>query len=238
MNNFNGQGKPLDDKRLTLSGTTKAGEQQYRIWRDSQQILVPKGQSITKPYATENVQANTGVFGDIRKGYFQSPTVEFRNTQDYNLFDRFRLSSYRDEFPTDPDIDLETMGIYLLDMELTLVINFNGYQWEIQKDISLLRKSPNVYQTYDAYHITTYTPYNNQGIREYSIEFFSYFNIGLSETHILGDIGFGGHTLYMGLQNCIINRGASQYLYTPIFNPNISEITFTAKDIKIERGWQ
>lgn len=120
LQDFNGQGSPLDDKRLTKSNTTDAGAQQYRIWHDGQQILVPKGQSISKPLSSENVSANTGVFGDINKGYFQAPVVEFRNTIDYLLFDRFRLRIIRDELPTDPDIDWpDDLGVH------TVLIRFN-----------------------------------------------------------------------------------------------------------------
>lgn len=106
MNDFNGKGYPLEDDRLTLSGTTPAGEQQYRIWRDSQTILIPKGQSTTLVGQNENVQANTGVFSSISQGYFRYPVVEFRNTIDYKLFDRFYLRTFRDgnELPTDVNI--------------------------------------------------------------------------------------------------------------------------------------
>lgn len=111
-NNFNGDGNPLDDKRLTLSGTTEAGKQQYRIWHDGQQIMVPRGQSITKPLSAEIVNANTGVYGDISKGYFRRPIVEFRNTNDYKLFDRFSIKIWRNDLPiedTDIDYNLDLM---------------------------------------------------------------------------------------------------------------------------------
>lgn len=234
---YDGTGKPLDDKRLSLSGTTEAGEQVYRIWHDGQQILVPRGQSITKPLAPENVGVNTGVFGRIRKGYFQQPIVEFRNTNENRLFDRFMLSTYRDEFPDDPDTDLETLGAYIVDLQFTLVIDFNGYHWEIPKTIILYRVGENIYQTADSYNITTYTPYSTQGVQEYNIEMAAYFNIDIAETHALGELPFGGHILHMGLQNCRINRGSSEYLYNQIFNRNLPNITFSATEISVKRGW-
>lgn len=237
MNNFNGQGSPLDDKRLSLSGTTDAGEQQYRIWRDSQQILVPRGQSISKPNAPENVQANTGVFAGIKKGYFQSPIVEFRNTNDYRLFDRFKLTTYRDDFPIDEDTDLETLGMYLLNLEFTLVINFHEYQWEIPKSVSLVRIGENLYRTDDSYQLTTYALYSQQGVQEYNIEFSTYFTVGVTGTHELGVLQLGNHILYMQLQNCRVNRGSSEYLFNNIFNKTLPPITFTANDIVIARGW-
>lgn len=130
LQDFNGQGSPLDDKRLTKSGTTPAGNQQYRIWHDSQQILVPRGQSVSNPHRNENVQANTGVFSDIRKGYFRRPVVEFRNTIDYLLFDRFFLSTWRDELPTDPDIDWPddlNINTVLLHFNIVFVCAAVGY---------------------------------------------------------------------------------------------------------------
>lgn len=237
MNNFNGKGSPLEDKRLTLSGTTSAGEQQYRIWRDSQQILVPRGQSITKPNAPENVQANTGVFAGIRKGYFQSPIVEFRNTHDYKLFDRFNISTFRDEFPTDPDTDLETLDVYTIDITFNLIVQWYTYQWEINKSITMYKAGTNLYTTPTPYHITTYTPFSDQAIQEYNIEFSTFFNIGIFETHEIGVLQLGNHKLYMGLQNCRINRGSSEYLFNSIFNPTLPDISFIANDIQIVRGW-
>lgn len=237
FNYYDGEGKPLDDKRLTLSGTTPAGKQSYRIWHDGQQILVPRGQSITKPKSPENVAANTMVFGDINKGYFQSPVVEFRNTTDFKLFDRFKLSIYRDELPDDPDTDLETLGFYLLDMQFTLVINWHTYQWEIPKSVTFIKVGTNLFQTVDAYSITTYTPYSSQGLQEYNMEINTFFNIDIAETAELGELPFGGHKLHMGLQNLRINRGSSEYLYNPLFNRTLPNITFSATNIKVLRGW-
>lgn len=235
---YEGQGRPLDDKRLTGAGTTEAGLQQYRIWHDAQQILVPKGQSITKPLMPENVGVNTRVHGSINGGYFQSPVVEFRNTNDGLLFDRFHLSTWRDEFPTDPDTDIDLLGVYLLDMSFNLAINFNGFQWDIPKYVTFIRTGENQFQTPDAYSITTYTPYSSQGSQEYNIEMLAYFNIDIVETHELGELQLGGHKLHMGLQNCRINRGSSEYLYNRIFNPNLlPPITFTATNITLLRGW-
>lgn len=237
IDDFNGGGKPLDDKRLTLSGTTEAGQQQYRMWHDSQQILVPRGQSITKPLMPENVQANVGVFGSIKKGYFQSPVVEFRNTIDYKLFDRFNMSTYRDYFPDDPDTELDTLGFYLIDLNFTLVVEWYTFAWEIPKNITLIKIDKNIFQTPNAHLITTYTPYDAQGGQEYNVEFSCFFNIGLSENFDLGILPFGNHILSLGLQNCKINRGSSEYLYNPTFNPSLPKIKFSAKNIKPLRGW-
>lgn len=234
---YAGQGLPLDDDRLTLSGTTEAGEQQYRIWHDSQQVLVPKGQSTTKPLQPENVQVNTSVFAGIRRGYFQAPIVEFRNTVDYELFDRFKLATFRDYIPVDPDLTLETLGFQLIDLSFTLNIQWHTYQWAIPKMITLVRVGENLFQTADAYSITTYTPYSSQGTLEYNMEMHSYFNIGIAETALLGTLQIGGHELHMGLQNLRINRGSSEYLFNPIFNKTLPDITFWATDINIDRGW-
>ena len=234
---YEGQGKPLDDKRLTGAGTTEAGLQQYRIWHDAQQILVPKGQSITKPLMPENVGVNTRVHGSINKGYFQSPVVEFRNTNDGLLFDRFNLSVYRDEFPDDPDTDLETLGFYLIDLQFTLVIKWHTYEWNIPKNVTMVKVGTNLFQTPDTYQITTYTPFSSQGLQEYNMELSTFFNVGIAETGELGVLPFGGHILHMGLQNLRINRGSSEYLFTQLFNPNIPNISFSATDIKVVRGW-
>lgn len=237
MNNFNGQGLPLDDKRLTLSGTTQAGRQQYRIWRDSQQILVPRGQSITKPHSPENVQANVGVFGSIEKGYFQNPIVEFRNTNDYNLFDRFQLVSFRDEFPDDPDTPIDTFGFYMIDISFILIINFNGYQWDIPMQLPLVRTGDNIYITSDAYNIATYGNYSLQGGIEYELEFNTFFHLTTIGTHNLGVLNLGSHLLSMTLQTLRVNRGSSAYLYNPTFNPTLPPVTFVANDVKLLGGW-
>lgn len=234
---FDGKGLPLEDKRLTLSGTTEAGEQQYRIWHDSQQILVPRGQSISKPNAPENVQANVGVFAGIRRGYFQAPIVEFRNTTDYLLFDRFTLATFRDYIPVDPDLTLETLGFKMIDLTFVLNINWHTYQWAIPKTITLVRVGENLFRTADAYSITTYTPYSSQGTLEYNMELHSYFNIGIAETGLLGLLQIGDHELHMGLQNLRINRGSSEYLFNPTFNKTLPDITFWATNITIDRGW-
>lgn len=234
---YDGQGSPLDDKRLTLSGTTEAGEQVYRMWHDGQQILIPKGQSISKPLMPETVGANTSVFGRIRKGYFQSPIVEIRNTDANLLFDRFMLSTYRDDIPTDPDTDLETLGARIVDLKFTLVVKWHTFEWQLPKLITLIRVGENLYQTADAYQITTYTPYSSQGLQEYNIEISSFFNIGIAETGALGELPLGGHILHMGLQNCRINRGSSEYLYNQLFNSNLPNIDFSAINITIERTW-
>lgn len=237
MNDFNGKGYPLEDKRLSLSGTTIAGKQQYRIWRDSQQILVPRGQSITKPESPENVQANTGVFGAISKGYFLPPYVEFRNTETYELFDRYGISTFRDEFPDSEDVTLEDLGIYNLDITLNLKVEFDGNVWNIPKSINLTRTAENVYETFNSHFITTFTPFTNEGNTHYSVEFSAFFLIGKFETHELGTIGFGNHILYMGLQKCSVNSGSSSYLFNPNFNPSVyNNIVFSAQDIQIIRG--
>lgn len=127
MNDFNGKGYPLEDERLKLSGTTPAGEQQYRIWHDSQMILVPKTQSTTKPQQPETVSCNTGVFSTIGQGYFKPPIVEFRNTVDYKLFDRFWLQSFRYDLPNVPHIDWHfDLGIKAVWLEYVIAFNCNG----------------------------------------------------------------------------------------------------------------
>lgn len=236
-NDFNGKGEPREDMRLSLSGTTTAGEQQYRMWHDSQQILVPRGQSISKPYSSENVSTNVGVFGNIKKGFFQSPIVEFRNTIDYKLFDRFKLSIFREEFPTDPNIDLETLGFSLIDIRFMLNIDWYTYHWEIPKLVTLIKVDTNIFQSADSYQITTYTPFYSQGLIEYEMEISTYFNIDMNETNEIGNLPFGNHKLYMGLQNLKIKRGSSEYIYNQIFNKNIPNIIFSANNIEILRGW-
>lgn len=234
---YDGQGSPLDDKRLTLSGTTEAGEQVYRMWHDGQQILIPKGQSISKPLMSETVGANTSVFGRIRKGYFQSPIVEIRNTDANLLFDRFMLSTYRDDIPTDPDTDLETLGARMVDLSFTLVVKWHTYEWQFERLATFIKVGTNQYRTVDAHQITTYTPYFAQGEQEYNIEISSFFNIDISETSSLGELPLGGHILHMGMQNCRINRGSSEYLYNPHFNATLPDISFSAIDISVERTW-
>lgn len=128
MGDFNGSGVPTEDKRLTLSGTTSAGRQQYRLWHDSQQILVPKGQSVTKPALSELVQANSGVFGSISKGYFRKPVYEARNTNDYKLFDRFHMQTFRYTLPEDTNID------WHIDLDIDNVIVEYAVEFSVATD--------------------------------------------------------------------------------------------------------
>lgn len=92
------------DERLDL---LKPG--QYRIWHDGQNILVPVGQSTTKPLTKEIVNANTRVYGEIHNGFFNRPLVDFTNTNvDIERFDRYYLQTWREgeELPADdPRID-------------------------------------------------------------------------------------------------------------------------------------
>lgn len=89
------------DKRLD-----KLVDGQYRLWNDAQNILVPVGMSITKPLTPEIVNANAKVYGEIDKGYFKRPFVEFTNTNvDVEQFDGYYLQIFRDTIPQEPHVD-------------------------------------------------------------------------------------------------------------------------------------
>ena len=87
-----------DEKQLDFDDRlTKVNPSQYRIWHDSQNILVPKGQSTTKPLTTEIVNVNTKVYGKVIKSFFNKPRVDFTNTNvKPERFDRYYLQIWRD----------------------------------------------------------------------------------------------------------------------------------------------
>lgn len=80
------------DKRLDI---LKVG--QYRLWHDAHNILVPVGQSTTKPLTKELIQCNVRVYGEIHNGFFRKPLVDFTNTHVHvERFDKYYLQLWRD----------------------------------------------------------------------------------------------------------------------------------------------
>lgn len=105
---------------------------QYRIWYDGQDILVPKGQSITKPLMPEKVQTNTRVYGEIHNGYFKKPIVDFTNTNvNINRFDKYYLQTWRngDDLPFDnTDIDYyDDLGLLDIQTRINVVLNCDNF---------------------------------------------------------------------------------------------------------------
>lgn len=102
------------EKDLRLKNTTNT---QYRIYSDSQTLLVPKGESITMPLQPEHVSANVQITGAVKKGYFGTPRACFTNTyDDKKYFDCFDLAIARQasDLPVnDPTVD------YAKDLKLT-----------------------------------------------------------------------------------------------------------------------
>jgi len=235
MIDFAQGGKPLDDKRFINSGKNDKLVQ-YRMWADSFTGLIPKGQSISKPLNSENVQVNLKAFGEINKGFFNPPTVEFRNTENGKLFDRFSISIMRDYFPDDEDLTLEEMGIKIVELEFIINVVFEGVLWQHEMHTLFLRRGENIYQSMTQF-FTTDTIYSSQGLLPFSIDFWTDFNLNISGTHNLGTLILGNTSLDMSLKKALINRGSSEYLYNPIFNNSLSPIEFFATDIRIVRGW-
>jgi hypothetical protein len=237
-NDFNGNGIPLDDKRLSLSDTTDAGQQQYRIWRDSQQILVPRGQSITKPNSQENVQVNTGVFGVIRGGYFNPPIVEFRNTNNYSLFDRFNLSIMRDNLPND-GTEIDFFGLNVLELSAEIDLTYNNNVWLFPVNIRLYREEPNVYSSDTHFYSTINQPTHLQDF-EYTIQLQGQFLINKQGTnsYLIGKFNNDNDELYLDIKQCSVINGSSEYYYNNVYNPYTPDIVFIlTENIKMVRGW-
>lgn len=94
------------DTRLDLVNPS-----QYRLWHDSHEVLVPLGESTTQPKSKEKVNTKVEVFGEINKGYFKKPLVQFLNTNvDTEIFDGFYLRTWRYNLPDDTDWN-ENLGI-------------------------------------------------------------------------------------------------------------------------------
>lgn len=116
---WNSVGNFADDPRLLLTQGN-----QFRMWGDSSWVLLTYGQSTTKPLATEQVAVNTSTIALVNKGRFTSPTVEFRNTTDLALFDRYKLMSWRDDgLDTDNIWDYEFVVAFF---QATLTVTING----------------------------------------------------------------------------------------------------------------
>lgn len=77
----------LSDNRLT-----KTNGNTHRVWRDSGDVLLAKGQSLTRPLQPEKIGVNTGVHFPVVSGLFRQMVIEFRNRTNFDLFDRFRVS--------------------------------------------------------------------------------------------------------------------------------------------------
>ncbi|MCL2311009.1 MAG: hypothetical protein FWC41_00760 [Firmicutes bacterium] len=238
LQNFDKRGKPLDDTRLILSDTTDAGAQQYRIWRDAQQVLVPSGQSTTLKNQSENINMNTGVFGEIRKGYFNKPIVEFRNTSNYLLFDRFNLSIHREELPND-GTEIDIFGLNIIKLHIVLKVEFNGFIWNFPLDIRFYKESKNIFFSDTHFYTTANQPYHLQDF-DYIIQFQGQFIINkqLSNSYLIDLFNSNNDNLYLDIPQCSIISGASEYIYNKSFNLNIPNINFST-DIKILiiEGW-
>lgn len=112
---------------------------QYRLWHDGQNILVPVGQSTTKPLTKEIVNANARVYGEINNGYFNPPWVDFTNTNVVTeRFDRYKLQTWRDNLPINlTEIDYnKDLGIIAIKIEYSATFtceeftgNANGQAW-------------------------------------------------------------------------------------------------------------
>ena len=146
----------IEDKRLTL---LRGG--QYRIHRDSQSILVPKGKSTTKPLTNELVLANVEVDGEIEHGYFQPLKYTFSNTMSYKQkFDQFFLETFRRELPD--DVNLIDIGItnIVLDIESRFV-NYNTLSTSIYNKLVNLHFNGDLYISDQLFTVKEYLNSNN-----------------------------------------------------------------------------
>ena len=238
-NNPTGSGQPLDDNRLTLADTTPAGQQYYRIWHDGQQILVPAGQSTTRPHVNENVSANTRVHGGIREGWFQSPIVEFRNTTNERLFDRFNLTVWRDIENNGTELDLFDLSIF--EMRFILHTEFEGLIWEWPMQIRFYREEPNIYISDTHFYTTHWEPHmlEHSPVHPFTIQLQIEFLINkMRRASIdLGTFNSDNDQLFMDVRQARIQQGASEYLFERTMNENIPTPQFTAFNIVITKGW-
>lgn len=118
---------PKPDNRLA---NLTNGE--YRLWYDGHQVLIPVGQSTTKPLTKELVGVNVKVSGNIEKSYFKPALAEFKNNLITNdVFDSFYLSNYRrfDMIPThEAGLDLHNdvgLDYLIFDVDLIAGVNFD-----------------------------------------------------------------------------------------------------------------
>jgi len=228
-NNFNFVGRPLDDRRLKFSGKTSAGKVQYRILRDSFIGMIPAGQSISRPKSqNENIDINFGIYGDVREGRFQRPIAEFRNTENYDLFDRFNFVVMRDYIENDgTQLDLYDHSILILKCEI--LIEFSDQFWNKNFTIKMYKESPNQYYS-NTIFISTDNQVTEFPENEFTLEIHGNFLINMTRncTFSLGKFNSSNDELLLDIKKCIIKNGSSEYYYNDILNSNIPKLNISS----------
>lgn len=149
------------DDRLKLLTNGK-----YEIWHDSQKIGVPYGESTTQPKQRDLISCNTSVYGEIRKGFFQKPCVDFTNTQvNVERFDKFCLKIMRsgDDLPIDEEIDLpDDLGIEKILCSLEIQFSLYDYKGFFSNVVILNHLFDNIWIS-DILHFDNFCDQNLQG---------------------------------------------------------------------------
>ena len=151
-----------DDQLTTLPA--------YRMWSDSQLLVVPKGYSTSKPLQSEQIQANVNVYGDFEKGFFNPPCVQFKNTTNRLPFDSFCLAVNRPEF---------TPKWKSVKMNVNIFINIEDKHFILNNQNILFLRGLNekVYRVSNnnlIVNFTLKTIFDGNGLVSYSINYLDY----------------------------------------------------------------
>ena len=197
---------------------------QYRIWHDGQNVLVPVGESTTKPLTNEIIGVNTKVYGRIADTTFKAPIVEFTNTTNGDFFDRFSLSIYRDEIP--PNIN----DFRKLILSFDITVNFNGLRWVIPVRSTLTRFNNNFFTGGRETYTTAGYPFAVPST-EYTVNFNSYFTIGRVDINSLPLANVDENNLiYINVDSLNVFNSSSTYLMDNVYNPNVPNVSFNIGD--------
>lgn len=155
---------PIDDRLKYL----KTG--QYRLWHDSHNILIPRGQSTTKKTEQEIVGANVRVYGDINNGFFASPQIDVTNTEVFTKrFDRFFIQTWRsgDELPI-----YDTRISYHEDLKLKTIRTLAKIKFSCYEFSGYFFNKIDFTHFYEGLWCSDYLPYQKYGDKNLSGQFF------------------------------------------------------------------
>jgi hypothetical protein len=209
------QGNFADDSRLLNTD----GSNTYRMWHDAHTVLLNTLTTTTIPPRRENVGVNVNVFGFINEGVFNPPIVEFRNTTNFNLFDRFSLNITRTNFP--PDTSVDDMGINKLVIDIDTIITWNNNTWVLDNTITFER---NITTGFSSSDITLYSNNVSNHLQNtnYILEILGYYTINSVGSNPFNITSFNNvDTIYFNVKKATLWNGEKTYNINPFTNPNI-----------------
>lgn len=211
----------------------------YRMWHDNHNISIPKGESTTQPLDREIVGVNVRTFGEVKKGKFFRPVVEFRNTYpSQELFDRFNL-----DFSKDPDDlnfeDLDNINSLTFELEFIIEGIFEDITLEgvYHSAVTLNKLSSSLWKS-ENHVFTNKNSIGNPIATKFIDGSFNVSTIGLPyfiPQVLLPEYDIEGRPLYINLLDINYHVGNSIYPLTGR-DPLTAMISFNTVKFKLLRG--